>query len=289
MRIGRNPARYHKSDYRPARVTVCVLVFIPERSGYFEHRFDVLKLCLDSIIKHTPHGTYDLMVFDNGSCSEIVRYLSSLHDQRLMQYLILSPCNIGVANAHRIMFHAAPGELIAYSDDDVLFHPGWLQAHLEILDIFPRAAMVSGMPVRQQFRYGNRYLQTYLSEFPEVLIKSGRLIPEEWEMEFSLSIGRNVDKVRTFSYIDVLLEYQGIKAYSTATHFQFVTPKSIILQGIDPNWEKKLMGGQRELDERIDSMGYARLSTFQRYVQHMGNVVTPQLREAASGGIRGER
>src|SRR3972149_7403113 len=120
MRVGLSPTRGQSTDYRPARVTICVLVFIPEQIGYFGYRFDVLKLCLQSIIKHTS-AAYDLLVFDNGSCPEVVDYLRSLRDQRIIRYLVLSAQNIGKINAFKIMFHAAPGEHIASRDDAVLF------------------------------------------------------------------------------------------------------------------------------------------------------------------------
>jgi hypothetical protein len=37
------------------------------------------------------------------------------------------------------------------------------------------------------------------------------------------------------------------------------------------------MGGKREIDKRIDALGYARLTTFERSAQHLGNVLTPEL------------
>ncbi len=229
MRVGKAPTRLQKIEYRPARVTICVLVFIPEEFGYYQQRLDILKVCLASIVNNTPPKTYDLLVFDNGSCREVVDYLRSLHEQRIVQYLFLSRSNIGVANAQKIMLHAAPGEIIAYSDDDVFFHPGWLEAHLEILETFPRVGMVSGYCGEQCQGTGG----------------------------------------------DIVLEHNGIKAYSTAKHFQFVAQKSVILRGLDSKWNGKAMGGKRETDKRIDALGYARLTTFQRCAQHMGNVLTP--------------
>lgn len=301
MRVGRTPTLEVLTDYCPARVTVCVLVFIPEQIGYFAHRLDVLKLCLQSIIKHT-NSPYDLLVFDNGSCPEVVDYLRSLRDQGIIQYLILSAQNIGKINAFKIMFHAAPGEVIAYSDDDILFYPGWLQAQLEILDTFPKVGMVSGVAVREQFRYGNQYLPTYLSDSPEVSVKYGHFIPDDWERDFFVSTGREADKTLDATrraYKDIVLEYKGIKAYSIATHFQFVTPKAVILQGLKTEWQERLMRGlgaavedgfvEAGLDERIDSLGYARVSTFQRYVRHIGNVITSDFEESVSSlGLAGE-
>ena len=154
MRIGRSLTRSQPSNYRPARVTVAVLVFIPEQTGYFKHRLDVLKLCLQSIMKHTD-TPYELLIFDNGSCSEVVDYLTNLKDAGFVHYLILSRRNIGKWAAFQILFEAAPGEYVAYSDDDVLFHPGWLPAHLEISSVFPEAGLISGFPVHWTFSYGD--------------------------------------------------------------------------------------------------------------------------------------
>lgn len=294
MRIGMSPTRRRLSDYCPARVTICVLVFIPDQIGYFAHRFDVLKLCVQSIVKHTGSAAYDLLVFDNGSCRDVLDYLRSLRDQGIIQYLILSANNIGIHNALKIMFHAAPGEVIAYSQDDILFYPGWLQAELKILDTFPKVGMVSGVPVREQFRYGNQYLAAYLSDFPDVLVKRGHFIPDDWERDFFVSTGREADReldaVRQ-AYQDIMLEYRGVKAYSTAVHFQYVAPKAVILQGLARGWDARLMEGPDvEIDERIDSMGFARLSTFQRHVRHIGNAITPDLEDSISAlGLSDER
>jgi glycosyltransferase involved in cell wall biosynthesis len=287
-----NPSRLRITDYHPARVTICLLVHIPEQIGYFAHRLDVLKLCLRSILTHTE-GSFELLVFDNGSCLEVVDYLRSLQEDGAIQYLFLSSRNIGISSALKIMFSAAPGEIIAYSQDDVLFLPGWLQAHLEILDTYPRVGMVSGMPVREQFRYGNQYLPNYLSEFPEVSAKYGHFIPDKWERDFYESGGRDVEKeletIRV-AYKDILLEYKGIKAYSTAVHFQYVARKSVILQGFEAKWEERLMvGPDVEIDKRIDILGYARLSTNQRYVRHIGNIITHDFEKiVASFGLTGE-
>ena len=73
-RIGINPARGKLSGYQPARVTVAVLTYLPDLSGYFESRLQVLQLVFASLLAHTSLP-YDLLVFDNGSCQSAVDYL----------------------------------------------------------------------------------------------------------------------------------------------------------------------------------------------------------------------
>ena len=99
------------SDYRPSRVTLATLTHIPDQSGYYQNRFDVMRLSLESLIAHSPPGT-DVLVFDNGSCEPVVDYLRSLRDAGGIAYLLLSRRNVGKIGAFQILFRAAPGEII---------------------------------------------------------------------------------------------------------------------------------------------------------------------------------
>jgi glycosyltransferase involved in cell wall biosynthesis len=230
LRIGKAPTRQSELDYEPARVTICILVCIPNQLGYYSQRLEILKVCLASIFNHTPAEAYDLMVFDNASCREVVEYLQKLHEEGVIQYLHLSRANIGVINADRMMWPSAPGQIVAYSDDDVYFYPGWLEDHLEVLETFPNVGMVSGRCGEQAGGQGK----------------------------------------------DVLLEHGGVKAFSTAKHYQFIAPKSVLLEVIEPEWRRRTMGGRRAMDKRVDALGYARLTTQRRCVEHIGNVLTPE-------------
>ena len=279
VRLGTCPTVVKRQHFRPARVTVCLVVFIPNELGYYTHRFEVMKLCLRSLIANTPDDGYDLMVLDNGSCRPVVDYLQTLKDQGHIDFLFLLKSNIGKLNACSMMFQAAPGDVIAYSDDDVFFEPNWLGAQLELLDAYPRVGMVSARPVRKQFEYGNRYLPTYLTEFPDVTAEYGHFIPDAWEIEFLRSTGRSVAELESIrqSCTDILLEYRGVKAYSTAAHFQFLTPRPIILEGFRLGASRVIGSEERRVEEAIDELGYARLSTFGRHVRHIGNVISADL------------
>ena len=62
-RIGMNPGRGKTSEYQPARVTAAVLTFLPNDVGYFADRFDVMRVCIESLLNNTQ-VPFDLMVFD---------------------------------------------------------------------------------------------------------------------------------------------------------------------------------------------------------------------------------
>ena len=98
MRIGKNPGRQLQKTPKAKDVTIAVVVHIPSSDGYFKQSLDVLKLCLASILKNT-NSEYDLMVFDNNSCVEVRDYLLDIEKKGLIQFLILSPRNIGKIGA----------------------------------------------------------------------------------------------------------------------------------------------------------------------------------------------
>jgi glycosyltransferase involved in cell wall biosynthesis len=272
-RVGMNPSRHQTTDYQPARVTIAMLTHIPNFAGYFTHRFDVLRLSLESLIANT-NQPYDLLVFDNSSCPEVVNYLTGLRDAGKIHYLLLSSRNIGKIGAFQIMFRAAPGEIVAYTDDDILFSPGWLEAHLQIIDTYPRVGMVTGVYLRTQVVEGLQSVETFLTQ-PGVEVTRGKLIPEEWERDYVADSGREWEQYQaeTASLQDIEIRYQGVTSLATAHHAQFVSPRQVILDALPGEWSGRLMGKMREVDLAVDRLGYLRLSTRERTTQLMGNII----------------
>jgi len=282
MRIGKSPTRFEITEYSPARVTLAILVSIPNQVGYYAQRLDILKLCLESAVSHAGVPV-DLMVFDNGSSSEVRQYLVELYEKGFIQYLIFSSQNIGKIGALKIMFSAAPGEIVAYADDDIFFYPEWLSAHLDLLDRFPHAGLISGCPVREQFKYSNSHLREILDSNPLLSSESGHLIPDELDREFRISTGRSVEANEEI--VDIVLHHDSQSAYATATHFQFVAHRDLLLRALNSDklikWSGRMMGQMREMDEAIDALKILRLTTINRLVRHIGNTLTPELANLA--------
>ncbi len=288
-RIGVNPARGVVSNYLPAKVTVAILTYIPYMEGYFRHKFDVLRFVFASLKKHTTIE-HDVLVFDNGSCKPIVDFLQGLKQDGEIDYLILSSRNLGKIGAFKVLFNAAPGEIVAYTDDDILFYPGWLKAALEIMDTYPKVGMVSGIPVRDNAARARESLQAWIATQPEDLVfMQEKEIPDEWESDWAISTGR--DPVKHLQQLkgktDLFLSLNGVEVYGSASHFQFVAPKKVILDSLPAEWSGKLMGAMVELDEAVDRQGYLRLSTIKRFVRHIGNTLSEEMvREADKLGLK---
>ncbi|MFM8319536.1 MAG: glycosyltransferase family A protein [Chloroflexota bacterium] len=291
-RIGINPARGKTTDAKPQRITVALVTYLPDLSGYFEHRLEVLKLVIDSLSAHTslPH---DVMVFDNASCLPVIDYLQQCRQAGQINFLLLSDRNIGKIDALRVLFEAAPGEFIAYADDDILFYPGWLEAHLRLLESFPQAGMVSGVAVRSAAGHAHASLDRLAAAPPAgVSARRERRIPDAWERDWALSTGRDAQAHldQTREQLDLVLTADtpggAVEAIAGANHFQFVARKAQILPALPAGWTGRLMGSMIELDEAVDRLGLLRLSTAGRFTRHLGNALSPELvREAQALGL----
>lgn len=276
MRIGQNPAKFLKNVSRPERITAAVLNYIPFLSGFYAEALDVLRACLLSL-RNAPGLPLDLMVFDNGSCSEARDYLVAEKEAGHIQYLILSEKNVGKGGAWNVILAGAPGEVIAYSDSDVLFSPGWLFRSIEILDTFPNVGMVTARPFRTPPEFFQGTLQWARDH---ARIDEGQFIPWESFLEFNLSLGQTEEENRRVysESRDWRITYQGLTAFAGASHWQFTAYKSRLQQFLPFDMEKP-MGQVRELDRRMNEAGLLRLMVSDPLVMNMSNTL---------GYLRGE-
>ncbi len=276
-RIGMNPSRGQSTDYKPAKISLVMLTYIPNDIGYFEKRFEVMRTSLESYIQNTsvPH---DLIVFDNNSNAKVVDYLKEMRDKGKIDYLILSNRNIGKMGALQIAFRAAPGEIIAYSDDDVFFLPGWLERHLEVLETYPKVGMVTGLYIRLHMKEGIGSVLKFVEE-ENVEIRRGDLISKDLQLHYIDNTGRTWEQYQkeTAGLEDMVLTYKGVTTLASAGHYQFVARKDVILQALPGVWQNQLMGKMRELDLQVDLMGYLRLCTHPATVRLLGNVINPEM------------
>lgn len=278
-RIGSNPARKKIMHFIPARVTAAIMVYIPELKGYFEHRLKIFNLCLRSLRENTKIP-FDLMVLANGCGKEIVDELREMQERGEIDTLIISRENLGVVGGYKMIFNAAQGEIVAYCDDDIVFYPNWLEEQLKILDTFPNAGLISGVPVRDGARHASTAMSKFQDSKPEgVIFKEERRIPDEWEIDWCHSTGRDaaVYLKNTAHLKDLILSKNNVEAVASANHFQFVAPKTIVQKALPEKWSPNLMDSLVPFEEAVDKLGYLRLSTPERYCRHIGNMLSDDL------------
>ena len=165
MRTGTNPAKIRPARLPAQELGVALIVYIPFTEGYFQNSLEIFSTRLPACAP-PPRVQFDLLVFDNGSCTEVVSELNRLQAQKQIDWLILSRHNMGKAGAWNWIFAAMPNPLICYADSDVLFRPGWLEASREVLEAFPQAGMVSAQPNFYDVMQGEGKAHLALQENP---------------------------------------------------------------------------------------------------------------------------
>lgn len=288
-RLGMNPSRGKNLDFTPPRVTVAVLVYAPHQAGYFQHRLDVTRLTLESILANTEKP-YELLVFDNGSCPEMTGFLQALYNTGKIDTLILSAENIGKLNALWRIAQAAQGEVIAYTDDDVYHLPGWLPEHLRILDTYPNVGAVTGFYIKQRVAMSSDQTLAWVKALEEKdpsAVQRGNLIPRKWEEEYMDNAGRTEERYQgeIEGIEDVVVSLQGVKAWVSAHHFEVLVPKNVLIEVLNQmlpgGWSDQLMGRMVEMDDRMDALGYLRLTTYPQTMRLLGNVIDDEVSELA--------
>lgn len=273
MRTMHSPTKNNVPIPRAPLISACVVThyrnITPQEKQYHKNRLEVVRLCLSSMLAGMTGASYELLIWDNDSAPEFRDMLREFKPTVLVESV-----NIGAHNARHNLAEIARGEILAMTDDDVLFHPEWLSLQLEVLSTYPNVGLVSGTPYRWAFTWG----QTPALPV-EAIVKRGKLLPEQWIKDACASVGqdytsagwelRNID--------DVLVEYNGVKCWNHGHHLQFIGKTKIIKPFLKQN--KFLLGNGREFNAEIMQAGYLQLTTHARTAIHIGNFIDTRLRE----------
>jgi glycosyltransferase involved in cell wall biosynthesis len=264
--------KWQKQVHQPEKVTVTTIVHIPFLEGYWAESLEVLKLCLQSL-RESTRVPFDLMVFDNASCVEVQDYLVEIRRLSKIQYLLISEHNLGKVGAWNILLPAAPGKIVSYTDSDVYFLPGWLEASVGILNGFPEAGMITAQPIPGDLSlHCDSTLKAALKDASVSIREGDDLIPDEYVKAHIIGLGltRETFQRRIQKRKDVLLTRGPVSAYVSSSHFQF-TATMRVLRSLFPMGPTLPLGDDAQFDDKIDAAGFWRLSTTEYLVHHMGN------------------
>ena len=268
MRTSHNPLRGKPASYQIKDIVLLVVTHLPceDEPGYHKDRFEVVKTCLTTM-REGANREHTFMVWDNGSNSTFRDWLQHIFSPDIC---ILSQ-NIGKNHARAAAIRSLPlGSIVAYSDDDFYYEDDWLNPQLHILNKF-NAALVTGDPIRTMFRWGCENTINWSNKHGK--LEKGRFIPDEYEMDYATSIGRDWEThiKLTEKDIDYKVSYNGTDAYCVGHHAQFVSYVARILPALETP-DDTAMPDEKPFDMRVNELGL-RLSTIQRYTRHIGNVL----------------
>lgn len=102
-----------------------------------------IGLCLDSYLKlQPPSGGYKIIIVDNGSSDHSAAIIKSYQDK--LPITLLYCATPGRNRAFNVALPHLEGDLVVFSDDDVIISPGWLGAYEEAAAHYPEIDVFAG-------------------------------------------------------------------------------------------------------------------------------------------------
>lgn len=278
MRIGQNPSKSGIQAFHPQKLGVALVTYIPSQDGYFANVLEIFKIQVASLRQNTVEP-FDLLVFDNGSCTDVQDALRVMQAEGQIEWLFLSIVNLGKTGALNWILSAMPNEWVCYSDSDVYFRKGWESASRELLETFPAAGVVSAQP---SFFENLKEESVALKQAQSKGYKVSAALPETWitkEYATGLGAGEKQNQGLLEKELPLVHDLAGNpRAYAGACHMQFLARRERLQQILPlPSQFALSTEEDREFDSRIDRKGWLRLSTLTPYVVHMGNQLNESL------------
>lgn len=272
MRIGTNPNINSTIDFSVKSHRVIIPIYIPNAEGYFVDAFNVLKVCIDSLLKTINKDTA-ITLISNASSKEVNDYISNLYSKRKVDKVVFNSENVGKINAIITETRASFEEFITYSDADVFFDKGWLKQTFTMFKNVPKAGFVSMNPTPYNCSHAN---STILDNMFTILFKKQKTntVCSYLDLEhFFNSVGRTkeaLDKAFNGECYTVSNENYIIGA----GHFCCTIRKTPTLKEIPSEQSKIVLSTSSDagyLDIPFDKTGLWRISSPKAFVWHMGN------------------
>ena len=220
------------------------------------------------------------MVFDNGSCSEVVKYLTRLNRNGAIQYYIRSDKNLRKLGALNYLLKSAPGDYVSFADSDVYFLDGWLDKSLEVLKKFPEAGKVTALPIAggDTTLISSKFYEL-ANKDASIKVKTGSIIPDEYIEAHNISIGKTLKDFNRKhpDRKDIELKRGNIQAYLSGADFQFTIRrdaiKDVLPLTIENSQDYYDPIYSPILEKKLDRVGWWQLSTKEYLIHHMGNEI----------------
>ena len=272
--------KIYSNIFKPKKITVCLLTYVPNNIGYYNERLNILKITLDSLLKNTNKKLYDLIVLNNSNNAQSISLLKKYYNQKKIDLLINSNQNLGVINGMNLLFNIAPGEIICSIQDDIFFEKNWLEESIKIIKNFPKVGYVSTIPCRSSQNKKN--LNLCRANFKN--LKKKKIIwQKDWDRLYAQSVGINEKEFIKSNKLQFTTGYETKKTtvLPVSSHVVSVIEKKVLNKVLPfPSVIRNLGGSYKAADSLINifdnklvKLGYANLTTNGCYSIHIGNTV----------------
>lgn len=278
MRKGENQSKESLISINNSGHRVIIPIYIPHEEDYYKDAYKIFECCLFSIVK-TSVTKLKVSVVSNNCCDPINERLLQLQKQGYIDELIIEKEAIGKINSILKSLKTVEERLITITDADVLFCNGWEEAVVDVFKAFPKAGAVCPVPVfRKQLSFTSNIWMRYLLSRKLYF----RPVKNSNAMEkFAQSIGWFSLENRFKDLICTLKAKNGTIAVLGCSHF-VATYKREVFEKLPKANSEYLLGGNSEglfLDIPPLKMGGYRLSTYDNYAFHLGNLWEPWMED----------
>lgn len=272
MRQGENTSKDKLLQVKPCEHRVIIPLYIPKEEDYYQDAFEIFEMCIKSVLK-TAQSPLKVSVISDASCKSVNDKLLAFQKDGLIDELIIVGENIGKINSILKALRTAQERLITITDADVLFVNGWEQEVISIFKAFPKAGVVCPVPVfRTHFKLtSNIWIRHLFSKRLKFLpVKN-----EEALARFANSIGWPWLDTKWKDTIATLEAKNGQIAVVGSSHFVATYKREVFNKLPEENSSYKLGGDSeyRYTDLPALKMDAYRLSTYDNYAYHMGNMI----------------
>ncbi len=275
MRVGRNPAKTTGEGavevVAPPPVSVGLLTHAPYLAGYHSEQLEVIQLAVLSARHHAGRPIH-LVVVDNASCPEVRAWLLEALAAGHIDQLVLNGRNLGKVTAMSQILHGSPGPDVVFSDGDLRFHDGWLDAVLAVRAAFPEAGIIGAAPHPPDVG------AVEPGEAPPgVDFERGRFISEEDLRAFLHDTGYEAqaleERLQLLAAEEVVrIRRDDVEALVGASHCQFLLTAEARAGLVARVGNEALSAAEdRAYDRALDDLGFLRLSTTSWHYRHVGN------------------
>ncbi len=271
MRIGSNPEKEKNEKNRLKQHRVVMVFYVPNsEEEYYKELHKVLDKSLESLVKTINFETTAITLINNNSTSELNSVINK-YIQYIDKYICYSE-NKGKVHAVINEVRGVYEPFVTITDADVLFYSGWEQAVFSVFKTYPKAGVVSPLPVPHCSFARNSVL------FCDGLfsnLKYGSILSSHDTELYKKSIDNpEIFRRQWHEYWDVKHLYLdgAPQAIVGATHF-VATYKTNLFRNQYEFPEFKFKAGYEDhfMDIIAENKGMYRLSTTQTFAYHIGN------------------